>query len=155
MAGHETTSTTITWIFYELAKTPDIQDKLRSEILDRLRLKNERGEVDWTWKDFEEMPYLSAVLKVSVEWDLLCLCCDSPSFQEALRIHPVGPITFREALEDDVLPLSEPLVTESGEVITELAIPKGVKILASVAAYNRWILCFCKWLTTMLTFFFP
>jgi hypothetical protein len=24
-----------------------------------------RGDKEWTWKDFEEMPYLNAVLKVS------------------------------------------------------------------------------------------
>ena len=64
MAGHETTSTTLTWAFYELAKHPDMQDRLRAEIKDRQVRKGERGEDEWTWKDFEEMPYLNAVLKV-------------------------------------------------------------------------------------------
>jgi hypothetical protein len=45
---------------------------------------------------------------------------------------------YRQASEDDILPLSEPIITETGNEVTELFIPKGVKVIASVAAYNRF-----------------
>jgi len=43
----------------------------------------------------------------------------------------------RCAGQDDVLPLSQPITTRSGKVIYELPIPKGTRILTSIAAYNR------------------
>jgi hypothetical protein len=46
---------------------------------------------------------------------------------------------YRQASEDDVLPLSEPIITETGNEVTELFIPQGVKIIASVPAYNRFV----------------
>ena len=39
--------------------------------------------------------------------------------------------------KDDILPLSEPITTESGEVVNEIIVPKGTRIVASIAAYNR------------------
>jgi hypothetical protein len=41
-----------------------MQERLRTEILQRQREKHERGETEWNWKDFEEMQYLTAVMKV-------------------------------------------------------------------------------------------
>jgi cytochrome P450 len=57
-------SAAMSWLFYELAKRMEVQDRLRGEILQKRQEKNEAGEVEWTWRDFEEMPYLTAVLKV-------------------------------------------------------------------------------------------
>lgn len=57
--------------------------------------------------------------------------------QEGLRYHPVVPHAQRIADKDDVIPLSRPITTESGEVLTEIAVPKGTRIVASIAAYNR------------------
>lgn len=41
------------------------------------------------------------------------------------------------AAHDDVLPLSKPIITASGQVINNLPVAKGTKIIASIAAYNR------------------
>ena len=43
----------------------------------------------------------------------------------------------RQAETDDIIPLSKPITTTSGEVINELAIPKGIKVILSIAGYNR------------------
>lgn len=58
--------------------------------------------------------------------------------QETLRYHPVVHTTFREAIKDDVLPLSKPIVTCSGKVINEIPVPKGLKIITSIGGYNRF-----------------
>ena len=47
------------------------------------------------------------------------------------------PQVARIAGEDDILPLSRPLMTESGEAISEIVVPKGTQIVVSVIAYNR------------------
>ncbi|KAK0452044.1 cytochrome P450 [Desarmillaria tabescens] len=45
--------------------------------------------------------------------------------REGLRLHPAGPRTDRIALEDDVLPLSQPLTTTDGNVVSSIAIKAG------------------------------
>jgi hypothetical protein len=54
-----------------------------------------------------------------------------------MRFHPAVYQNFRQAAQDDVLPLSQPIKTSSGELITKLPIPKGMKVIASIAGYNR------------------
>jgi hypothetical protein len=49
--------------------------------------------------------------------------------------------SYRYASQDDVLPLSRPITKRSGEVIYELPVPKGTRIVASIAAYNRYSGC--------------
>lgn len=66
LAGHETTSHSITWMLYELARHPEIQDKLRAEIAEKREEINQRGELDFTMDDLENMPYVQAIVKVSV-----------------------------------------------------------------------------------------
>ncbi|KAK7052861.1 hypothetical protein VNI00_004180 [Paramarasmius palmivorus] len=46
---------------------------------------------------------------------------------------------LRQSAEDGVLPLSNPITLTTGESINNLPIPKGLRIVASVAAYNRLI----------------
>jgi hypothetical protein len=52
-------------------------------------------------------------------------------------MYPIVPEGMRTALKDDVLPLSDPIVLKSGEVLSELPIPKGVMICTSIIEYNR------------------
>ena len=47
--------------------------------------------------------------------------------------------TFREAIKDDLLPLSKPIITSSGKIITEIPVPKGLKIITSIGGYNRFV----------------
>jgi hypothetical protein len=46
-------------------------------------------------------------------------------------------ILYRQATVDDILPLSKPITLTNGKVVNGLPIPKGQKIIASVAEYNR------------------
>nr|GAT46850.1 cytochrome P450 [Mycena chlorophos] len=118
-AGHETTANTLSWTIFELSQRQDVQNKLRAEIHEMERVMRARGQTEYTWTEFDAMPYTIAVMK------------------ETLRYHPVAFNNVREAVCDQVLPLSKPIVTKSGETLTELPIAKDQIIVVSVAAYNR------------------
>ncbi|KAG6856749.1 hypothetical protein H0H87_001093 [Tephrocybe sp. NHM501043] len=119
LAGHETTANTLSWMLMELARHPEVQTKLRAEIRAMQRTLQSRRETTYTNADLDSMPYLNAVMK------------------ETLRYHPVAINTYRQALRDDVLPLSKPITTINGDIITELRIPKGVNLITSITGYNR------------------
>ncbi|KDN37112.1 hypothetical protein RSAG8_10387, partial [Rhizoctonia solani AG-8 WAC10335] len=85
-AGYETTSSTIARILDVLANNPEIQDKLRSEVLKR----QEEGVL--------ELPYLDAVVK------------------ETLRLYAPASYISRICEEDTVVPLSYPVSTPSGTI---------------------------------------
>ncbi|KAF9025469.1 cytochrome P450 [Hymenopellis radicata] len=114
LAGHETTANTLSFAIYESCKQPEIQRRLRAEIPSM-----GKTGADFTSSDSDNMPYLTAVVK------------------ETLRFHPIVYNTARVAIGDEVLPLLDPVTTDTGEVLTELPIPKGTKVITSIAAYNR------------------
>lgn len=58
LAGFETSSTTMTFAFYELAKNQDIQDKLRHEILTVMRKHDDKLTIE----ALSEMTYLDKVI---------------------------------------------------------------------------------------------
>ncbi|RXW23194.1 hypothetical protein EST38_g2664 [Candolleomyces aberdarensis] len=115
LAGQETSANTLTWALWELCKFPDIQTALRKEIRDA---REQKGGKDFTYQELQAMPLLNAVIK------------------ETLRFAPVVQNMFRENLQDDVLPLAQPITLKSGKVVNKLPIPKGTKIYASVGGYN-------------------
>lgn len=118
LAGHETSATTLCWVLLELARHPEIQERLRAEIR-ATELSSGRNASAFTASDLDGMPYLAAVLK------------------ESMRFHPAIYQNYRQAAKDDVLPLSTPIKNTSGELIDSLPIPKGMKVIASIAGYQR------------------
>ncbi|KAI0298376.1 cytochrome P450 [Multifurca ochricompacta] len=115
-AGHETTVTSMGWILFQLANHPDEQRQLREEIL--AARAGENGD-DSRMVNLDTLSFMNAVIK------------------ETLRFDTVVPHLFREAIRDEVVPLSKPIRSKSGKVIEELFIPKGTSIIVSNAAYNR------------------
>lgn len=79
-AGHETTSTSVTWAIYMLSKFPKVQERLRQEI--RENLPSIDSDADITSLDIDHMPYLNAV-------------CN-----EVLRYYAPVPITIRESAQE-------------------------------------------------------
>jgi cytochrome P450 family 6 len=77
--GFESTSLTITSALYELAKNPEMQDKLRAEILDKC------GGEEMTYESLSEMKYLAQVL------------------EETLRKYPPVPTLTRRCTKDYTL----------------------------------------------------
>ncbi|KAG6382155.1 cytochrome P450 [Boletus reticuloceps] len=133
IAGHETTAATISFIFLELARHPRVQSRLRDEIRKTETTIRARSDPQLTATDLDAMPYLNAVIK------------------EGLRFHPIGTYPIRMSGRDDVLPLSKPVLTESGEMINEVFVPKGTEVMISIPAYNRCVpprlntLQMCNW----------
>lgn len=80
LAGHETTSVSMMWTLYELARHPDIAEQIREEI--QLVLKDSSK---MTWAKLAELKFLGNVIK------------------ESLRLHPPAAIVTRTVKEDDVI----------------------------------------------------
>jgi len=53
-----------------------------------------------------------------------------------LRVNPIAVEIPRVPIEQDILPLSKPIVGTSGRVYTELPIPKGTTVNISTIGYN-------------------
>jgi cytochrome P450 len=81
LAGRDTTASTLSWTFYELARHPEAFKKLRQEIIDTI------GTVDApTYDDLKGMKYLQYTMN------------------ETLRLYPVVPFNVRVALKDTTFP---------------------------------------------------
>ncbi|RIB21088.1 cytochrome P450 [Gigaspora rosea] len=81
IAGHETTSTSLSWILYFLAKNPDIQDRLRKEVFEAFTDRNHFP----TFDEIEQLKYLECV------------------FKETLRIIPPVPAMPRYNIKDEIM----------------------------------------------------
>ncbi|KAF9237033.1 cytochrome P450 [Melanogaster broomeanus] len=112
LAGYETTSISLTWALVELARNPDIQTRLRNELF--------QHGTDPTYDELSNgLPYLDAVV------------------HETLRVHPPIHEFTRVAIEDDVIPLSEPIRTKSGKLVDSISIAEGTLVAISMQCINR------------------
>ncbi|KAG8985961.1 hypothetical protein FRB90_004340 [Tulasnella sp. 427] len=119
VAGHETSSGTVNYTLYELAKQPELQTQLRRELAE---FRTEHGGREPTFEEYmsgNKLPLLDAITK------------------EALRMYPAAPQTERIATKDDILPLRNPITTTDGKTLTELRIKKGQSIFFPVLGMNR------------------
>ncbi|XP_075168302.1 cytochrome P450 6a9-like [Haematobia irritans] len=92
VAGFETSSTTLAFILYELAKNEEIQEKARAEVLEVLERHNHK----FTYECMKEMVYMEQILN------------------ETLRLHTIIPFVHRQALEDFVVPDHPKYVIKKG-----------------------------------------
>ncbi|KAF5351589.1 hypothetical protein D9758_007260 [Tetrapyrgos nigripes] len=113
-AAMDTTSSALSRTLQLLSTHPEVQDKLRKELVEA---RASGGELSYDM--LVELPYLDAVCR------------------ETLRLYPPVPSLSRTANEDAVLPLSKPVVGRDGSKITELNIPKGTSVTVSFVNSNR------------------
>lgn len=85
----------MTWCLFALTQAPHVQTKLRQELLS---LNTETPTMD----ELMALPYLDMVVR------------------ETLRVHAPVPFTVRQAMQDDVIPVSEPFTDRHGEVRDEI-----------------------------------
>ncbi|KAA1474006.1 cytochrome P450 [Dentipellis sp. KUC8613] len=99
LAGHETTSTSLSWTLLALCRNMKAQDKLRAELC--------AFPTDTpTMEELNAFPYLDAVVR------------------EALRLHNPVSATERVAVADSVIPADE-YVDKHGNVRHEILLNKG------------------------------
>ena len=91
VAGHETTSVATTWCLYQLTQSPDVQAKLRDELL---QVPTDSPSMD----ELNALPYLDMVVK------------------EALRYHTPVPASGRVAMKDDIIPVNTPFTDKKGRI---------------------------------------
>ncbi|KAI0370603.1 cytochrome P450 [Pilatotrama ljubarskyi] len=114
-AAMDTTSNALSLTLWRLAKNPEVQNKLRQEIMEA---KRARGGGDIDYDDLVALPYLDAVCR------------------ETLRVHVPAPFRFREARQDVILPLSEPVRGRDGRLMHEILVPKDTSVFVGIAASN-------------------
>ncbi|KAI3318858.1 cytochrome P450 [Xylariaceae sp. AK1471] len=81
-AGHETTSSALSWACYLLAKHQDLQEKLREEIREALPDDSIIDNSTDLAGILEQLPYLNGIMN------------------ETLRLYPTVPVTLRQAIRD-------------------------------------------------------
>jgi cytochrome P450 len=127
-AGTDTTSLALTWILYLLAVYPDVQDRLRTELLSVTPPEALNAltpdEVETLYASVAELPYLENVIR------------------ETLRLIPPVHSSIREAMKDDVVPVSSPLKRKGPdgkaweEDVKQILVPKGTFIHVPIEGFN-------------------
>ncbi|KAJ6462437.1 cytochrome P450 [Mycena sanguinolenta] len=112
VAGHETTSTAVTWTLFALTQNTAAQNRLREELLS---VPTDRPTMD----ELNALPYLDCVVR------------------ETLRVHAPVPYTNRISLSDDVVPLGTPVTDTRGNVHETLRMRKSEMLLIPIIALNR------------------
>lgn len=83
LAGRDTTAATLSWIFYELSRNPEVVRKIRKEIVEHV---GSDPNTPPSYNNLKEMKYLTAVVN------------------ETLRLYPIVPFNLRTALKPTTLP---------------------------------------------------
>ncbi|KAH9852301.1 cytochrome P450 [Lenzites betulinus] len=112
-AAMDTTSNVLSQILHLLAQHPDVQERVRAEVLEA----SHDGR-DIPYDELVALPYLDAVCR------------------ETLRMFPPATFVFREAQRDMVLPLSEPIRGLDGTLIREIAVPKDTVVHVGIMGSN-------------------
>ncbi|KZT24183.1 cytochrome P450 [Neolentinus lepideus HHB14362 ss-1] len=115
-AGQDTTSGALCRTLQALSTKPELQHRLRKEIVEAKQAK--RGE-DLDYETLQSLPVLGAVC------------------QEVLRLYP--PVTWfdRIAHSDTSFPLASPITTLSGKTLSSIPVLKGTTVIMSVHGVNR------------------
>ncbi|KAF8213712.1 cytochrome P450 [Mycena galopus ATCC 62051] len=133
-AGSDSTALAITWCLHILSQYPEVQNRLRAEIIsapapdaETSSKRNSTCSVSSTSSSvmqadtIDALPYLDAVVR------------------EALRVSPPVHGTVRVATTDDLIPVSSPVVLRNGKVIHEneyIRIKKGSFVHIPVEGIN-------------------
>ncbi|KAF8190224.1 cytochrome P450 [Mycena galopus ATCC 62051] len=112
VAGHETSSTAVTWALFAFTQNLTAQTRLREELL---AVSTDRPTMD----ELNALPYLDSIVR------------------ETLRLYSPVPATTRTALRDDVVPLSTPITDINGKVHETIRMRKGETFLIPITALNR------------------
>ncbi|KAM5535780.1 hypothetical protein V8D89_010594 [Ganoderma adspersum] len=108
----DTTSNATARLLHLLALNPDVQKRLRTEIVEA-----QAGE-EISYDRLNDLPFLDSVCR------------------ETLRLYCPVRTLARHVTEDTVLPLHEPIRGKDGILIAEVTVPKGTVALLNLGACN-------------------
>ncbi|KAL4249906.1 hypothetical protein ABKN59_001980 [Abortiporus biennis] len=114
-AAADTTSSALTRTLDLLSEHQEVQEKLRKEIINAYEV----SASELTYDELVELPYLDAICR------------------ETLRLHAPVSLIFKQAVQDTVMPLSEPVIDIYGQPLSQIPIPKETKVFLGVHASNR------------------
>ncbi|KAJ7627351.1 cytochrome P450 monooxygenase [Roridomyces roridus] len=112
VAGHETTSTATASVLHALSCNPGVQSNLRKELFS---LATDNPTMD----ELNSLTYLDHVVR------------------ETMRLFPPVGFTTREAMADDVIPLSKPYVDARGLTYHSIEVKRGTTIRIPIAGVHR------------------
>ncbi|OJT04914.1 hypothetical protein TRAPUB_4294 [Trametes pubescens] len=112
LGGMDTTANALSRILHVLSQKPDIQERLRAEIIEV------RADDNLAYNDLVKLPYLEAVCR------------------ETMRLYPPAEFVVRRATKDITIPLFEPVRARDGSLMTEVPVPKDTMILAHLWGCN-------------------
>ncbi|VDC07230.1 unnamed protein product [Peniophora sp. CBMAI 1063] len=112
LAGHETTSTAVSWTLFALACHSDVQAQLRAELV---QFPHDTPSMD----DLNSLVTLDNVLR------------------EVLRLY--APVTTfqRDVKQDTTIPLGTPIVDKYGVTRSEISVAKGDQVSFPIRIVNR------------------
>ncbi|KAI0917649.1 hypothetical protein AcW1_010348 [Taiwanofungus camphoratus] len=113
LGAMDTTSNTLSRSLHLLAQHPDIQEKVRKEVL-----TENAGEL-LPYDELIQLPWLDAIVR------------------ETLRLHPPITMLTREPRKDMILPLHQPIRGLDGQLISEIPIAKGTPIVIGTLGINN------------------
>ncbi|KAI0657157.1 cytochrome P450 [Cubamyces menziesii] len=117
LAAMDTTSNALARILHQLALHPEVQEKLRQELV-RARDDGAGSLRDLDYDEVMELPYLDAVCR------------------ETLRRFPPVKGLFRAVRKDGVLPLSAPIRGRDGSLIDHIPVKNGMRVITDIEASN-------------------
>ncbi|KAJ7106872.1 cytochrome P450 [Mycena crocata] len=111
VAGHETTSTSVTWALFALTQHPVAQKRLRDELFS---ISTDEPTMD----ELNSLPFLECFVR------------------EVLRLYAPVVMAGRMAVRDDVIPLATPVTDIHGNVHQSIRIRKGDELRIPITALN-------------------
>ncbi|KAJ3874013.1 cytochrome P450 [Lentinula edodes] len=115
-AAMDTTSSAMSRILHLLTLHPEVQDKLRQEII---TARKERQGGQSSYDELVGLPYLDAVCR------------------ETLRLYAPVSTMLRKSTEDAIIPLSRPIRGADGTEVMEIYLPKATTVVISILNANR------------------
>jgi len=124
-AGTDTTSVGLTWTLYLLALNPDLQTRLRNELLSIVPTvsipKLTEEEIHSLFSSISNLSYFNNVIR------------------ESLRLVPPVHSFFRVATKDDQVPTMYPVHDRHGNIIEgkrSVTVPKGTFVHVPIEGFN-------------------